>query len=654
MTITPQWKDELRARITLSGVIRRTTKLTKAGREWKACCPFHSENTPSFTVSDDKGFYHCFGCGAHGDVISWMIEQRGLSFMDAIKELAAEAGMEVPAPDPVAAQKAEQRASLIDVTTAAQDFFAGQLANENGRAARDYLEGRVFSAATLREFGFGYAPDDRQALARALSRFEDDMLVETGMRIRTDDPGSGSGTGGKTYDRFRGRVMLPIQDARGRVIAFGGRILGKRDGVAKYLNSPDTPLFDKGRTLYNLHRAAPAARQSGRVIVVEGYMDVVALAQAGFADAVAPLGTALTETQLEMLWRMVERPVLCFDGDSAGQKAAMRAIARALPLLKPARTLGIVRLPAGLDPDDLLREKGKQAMEALLAEPASLLETVWEYERDAQPLDSPEAKAGLKARLMEHTETIGDPDIRALYRREWLDRFSAFAYPPRPPRTAARAAPQRGAWQGGTARPAPLSPEARATLRRLIEGGARHSLSEAVIAGFLRHPQLIAPHVEALSRLARHDPKAAPAIESLIELSETLDSRGGKAISPAQGIPAPPVDNRYAFLREGTTPDEAREELAEAVALLVERPALEAALAATIDRFDSDPEGSFAEQVRLREQLTTVDERLKAFGRRKAAPAATDRDPAADAVGSDKTALAAGDTNDPPAAGARD
>jgi DNA primase len=343
---------------------------------------------------------------------------------------------------------------------------------------------------------------------------------------------------------------------------------------------------------------------------------------------------------------MVDRPILCFDGDAAGQKAAMRAIGRALPLLRPSRTLGIVRLPAGLDPDDLVRQKGPQAMEELLAQPASLLDTLWEYEREAHRLDSPESKAGLKARLMEHVDAIADQDIRSLYRRELLDRFSAFAYPPRPQ----RAPPRSGRWQGAQERPARLSPEARETLRRLVEGGARSSLMTAVIAGFVRHPGEIARHVEALSRLARHDPKAAPAIESLIELAETLDSRGGKAISLPQGIPAPPVDNRYAFLREGTTPDEAREELAEAVALLVERPALEAALAATIARFDSDPEGSFAEQVRLREQLTTVDERLKAFGRRKAAPVAIDRDPAAAADGSDETALA----EDPSAAGEMD
>ncbi len=607
MAITPQWKDELRARITLSSVIMRTTKLVKKGREWSACCPFHDEKTPSFYVNDQKQFYHCFGCGAHGDVISWMTEQRGLSFIDACKELAAEAGMEVPAPDPVAAKKAEKRAELVDVTSEAQDWFVQKLHLPEGREALEYLTRRGLKPQTLREFGFGYAPESKQALPGALPRFDEQMLVETGMRIRTDD--------GTTYDRFRGRVMLPIQDARGRVIAFGGRILGNRDGVAKYLNSPDTPLFDKGRTLYNLHRAAPASRQSGRVVVVEGYMDVVALAQAGIEDAVAPLGTALTEMQLEMLWRMVEVPILCFDGDAAGQKAAMRAVTRALPLLAPMRSLGILRLPTGLDPDDLIKQQGAGAMEKLLAEPASLLDFLWTYERDAQPLGSPEAKAGLKARLMEHVDTIEDRDIQSLYRRELLDRFSAFAYPPREPRKPM----QRGSWKDQRPVPRTLSPDARATLQRAMAGGQRTTLLNAVVAGLVRHPTEIRRHSESLIRLARLDPNATPAIESLIELAETLDSRDANAISEQQGIPAPPEDRSYAFLREGTPPGEAREELAEAVSLLALKPALESAMAATIARFDEDPEGCFAEQARLRQQLATVDERLKAFGRRKAA-----------------------------------
>ncbi|MFM7348729.1 MAG: DNA primase [Erythrobacter sp.] len=618
MAITPQWKDELRARITLSSLVQRSVKLTRAGREWKGCCPFHDEKTPSFYVNDQKAFYHCFGCGAHGDAISWMVDQQGLAFMDAIKELAGMAGMEVPAPDPIMAKKAEQRAGLIDVTEAAQRFFVESLAGPSGNAAREYLQRRGFSPATMREFGFGWAPDDRQALPRALSGFGEDMLEGAGMRAANEQ--------GERYDRFRGRVMLPIQDARGRVIAFGGRILDKREGVAKYLNSPDTELFDKGRTLYNLHRAAPASRQSGRVVVVEGYMDVIALANAGIADAVAPLGTALTEMQLEMLWRMVEVPVLCFDGDAAGQRAAMRAIARALPMLAPMRSLAIVRLPAGLDPDDLIKARGKGAMEELLAQPASLIDMLWEFERDAQPLATPEAKAGLKARLMAHVETIADPEIKSLYRRELSDRFSAFAYPPRPPRPAMQARPQpgqRGGWRGAPIPPPGLSEEARERLAAIMAGAQRQGLMAAVLAGLARYPGQIARHSEALSALARHDRQAAPVIESLFELAETLDSRVPVAIcTTTQGQPAPSADIRYAFLDEGTDPDAACEELAEAVSLLVERPALEAALAATIGRFDSDPEGSFAEQTRLRAQLIAVEERLKAFGRRKAAPLA--------------------------------
>ena len=613
MAITPQWKDELRARITLSSLVQRSVKLTRAGREWKGCCPFHEEKTPSFYVNDQKQFYHCFGCGAHGDAISWMVDHAGLQFMDAVKELAGMAGMEVPAPDPVMAKRAEQRASLIDVTEAAQRFFVDSLGSPGGSAAREYLARRGFSPAVMREFGFGWAPEDRQALPKALAQFGEDMLEGAGMRAANEQ--------GERYDRFRGRVMLPIQDARGRVIAFGGRILDKRDGVAKYLNSPDTDLFDKGRTLYNLHRAAPAARQSGRVVVVEGYMDVIALANAGIADAVAPLGTALTEMQLELLWRMVEVPVLCFDGDAAGQRAAMRAIARALPMLAPMRSLGIVRLPAGLDPDDLIKAQGKAAMERLLASPSNLIDTLWEFERDAQPLTTPEAKAGLKARLMAHVETITDPEIKGLYRRELGDRFSAFAYPPRPPRApfqpGQRGGP-KGAWRGASPQAQGLSEGARAQLTGIMAGGQRQGLLTAVLAGLARFPDQIARHAEAISVLARSNPEAAPVIESLFELAETLDSRGAVAICTSQGQPAPPADIRYAFLDEGNDPGAACEELAEAVSLLVERPALEAALAATIARFESDPEGSFAEQTRLRAQLMAVEERLKVFGRRKA------------------------------------
>ncbi|WP_128892527.1 DNA primase [Erythrobacter sp. HKB08] len=614
MALSPQWLDELRSRVTLSSVIMRTTKLQRAGREWKACCPFHDEKTPSFTVSDEKGFYHCFGCGAHGDVIRWMTDQRGLPFMDAVKELAAEAGMEVPAPDPRAAQRAEKRASLVDVTEAAQQWFVQQLASDAGARAREYLASRGFPAAILREFGFGYAPDNKQALKAGLANFDEAMLVESGMRIETEER--------EHYDRFRDRVMLPIQDMRGRVIAFGGRILGKREGVAKYLNSPDTPLFDKGRTLYNIHRAGPASRKTDRMVVVEGYMDVIALAAAGIEDAVAPLGTALTETQIGLLWRMVDAPVLCFDGDAAGQRAAMRAVTRALPLLRPGKTLRIVQLPSGLDPDDLIREKGRGAMEQLLDRPASMLDTLWQYELAAEPLGSPEAKAGLKARLLEHVDAIEDQDIRALYRRELLDKFSAYAFPRREKFGG------KQPWKKGAPQPAPgLTPDAARRLKQASGAASKTGLASAVVHGLARHPDQIDRHADVLSRFAEQDQSLAPAIDFLLDAAETLEHGGDSPILLPDGLVAPPDETRFAFLREGTDPKAARDALAEAVSLLVERPALDAALLAATARFETDPEGAFAEQQRLLKRKLDFERRLgQMVGERAASAARSDSD----------------------------
>ena len=323
MTLSPVFLDELRARTVLSAVIAPSVKLLRAGREWKACCPFHNEKTPSFTVNDDKGFYHCFGCGAHGDAIRFLTDNRGMQFMDAVKELAVKAGLEVPAPDPQARERAERAATLTDVMAEVAKWYFEQLQGIAGADAREYLKRRAIDAATIQRFGFGLAPDSRTALKRALEKLGEDKLVETGMLIKPDEPGK------DTYDRFRGRLMIPIRDPRGRVIGFGGRILG--DGEPKYLNSPDTPLFDKGRTLYNIDRAGPASRSAKRLIVVEGYMDVIALDRAGISEAVAPNGTAVTEAQLERMWRLDPSPIMCFDGDSAGQKAAIRAAIRALP-----------------------------------------------------------------------------------------------------------------------------------------------------------------------------------------------------------------------------------------------------------------------------------------------------------------------------------
>lgn len=605
MALSPQWLDELRARTTLSALIGRTTKIQKAGREWKACCPFHNEKTPSFTINDEKGFYHCFGCGAHGDAIRWMADQLGMDFMDAVKELAAGAGMDVPAPDPRAAKQAEERASLIDVTSAAQQWFVDNLGSVDGARARDYLASRGFSARTVSEFGFGFAPESRTALKGALSQFDEPMLIEAGLRIAVD--------GRDPYDRFRGRLMLPIQDARGRVIAFGGRILDSVGTDApKYLNSPDTPLFDKGRTLYNHHRASAAARKAGRVVVVEGYMDVIALADAGIGEAVAPMGTALTEQQIELLWRIADVPVLCFDGDAAGQRAAMRAIERALPMLRPGHSLGIVRLPSGLDPDDVLNKHGRAAMEKLLGEPASLLDTLWEHEKAAAPLSTPEEKAGLKQRLLNHVDQIGHPDIAALYRRELLDRYSAFAFPPRAARPQGQAGKpgSRRSWQDRRG-PAPSSPQSLAALQRFIDGNRRDQLANGVLAGLARYPDQIDRHAEALMTMHGIDPALQDSIDLLLEATGNLEHGESEAIFGKLDISSGKAVKHFAFLADDAQPGQAREDLAEAVSLLVERPALERALAAATERFaQSFDDEAFAEQQRLRKRKLAFEQRL--------------------------------------------
>jgi DNA primase len=327
MTLSTAWLDELRARTLLSSVIAPSVKLIRAGREYKACCPFHDEKTPSFTVNDEKGFYHCFGCGAHGDAIRFLTDQRGLPFMDAVKELAAKAGMDVPAPDPKAKERAERAASLTDVMAACQTWYRRAAAGHRRRCRpRLSRQPRHRRREPSQASASAWLPT-AATRSSARSHLGEDKLVETGMLIKPDQ--------GESYDRFRGRLMIPIRDARGRVIAFGGRILG--EGEPKYLNSPDTPLFDKGRTLYNLDRAGPASRQAKRLIVVEGYMDVIGCHRAGIDEVVAPNGTAVTEAQLERMWRLDPAPILCFDGDSAGRKAAIRAAARASDSGRSAR-----------------------------------------------------------------------------------------------------------------------------------------------------------------------------------------------------------------------------------------------------------------------------------------------------------------------------
>ena len=617
MSLSPQWLDELRARVTLSTLIGKTVKIQKAGREYKACCPFHNEKTPSFTINDEKGFYHCFGCGAHGDAIRWMTDHRGLPFMEAVKELAATAGLEVPAPDPQAAKKAEQAATLHDVMAAAQDWFVEQLLGIEGAEARAYLKKRGITPATLKTFGFGYSPDARGRLKDALKSHGEPRLIEAGMLI---DPDGADDDGGKTrkresYDRFRGRLMIPIRDARGRVIAFGGRILGA--GEPKYLNSPDTPLFDKGRTLYNLDRASPAARQSGRVIVVEGYMDVIALAQAGFGEAVAPLGTALTEHQIERLWKMVEVPILCFDGDAAGQKAAIRAAMRALPLLRPGHSLAFATLPPGQDPDDLVRAQGPGAFEAILQNAEPLVERLWKHEVASAPLNTPEERAGLKQRLRDIAVQIGHDDVRALYGQAFRERLDALFFT-RKQNAAPFPARDRKAWRKGDFRPIyePVSGEVRAIGSTGLEG----ILLNGVISGLLRYPAEIRSHMEELSHLVIADPEMGRMMEILLSSAmqqEILDTQAlltilgqGELYNNARGLLRADALN-FTFTRKDADPERACRDLGEAIRVMVAGPEIEGALAEATRRMsESFDEASFARQQKLREMKADHEKRL--------------------------------------------
>jgi DNA primase len=608
MSLTAAFLDELRARTLLSALIGRTTKLQRAGREFRACCPFHNEKTPSFYVNDEKGFYHCFGCSAHGDAIRWMTDQRGLPFMDAVKELAAAAGMEVPAPDPRAAEKAERADTLHDAMAQAQRWFAEQLDGIAGAGARAYLDGRGITEPTRRAFGLGFAPESRGKLRTALKAAGDPLLVDAGLLIQVEEK--------EPYDRFRDRLMIPIRDPRGRVIAFGGRIIGQ--GEPKYLNSPDTPLFDKGRTLYNLDKAAAASRKSGRVIVVEGYLDVIALAQVGIGEAVAPLGTALTEAQLERLWRMVEVPILCFDGDSAGQKAGVRAAMRALPLLAPGRSLAFLTLPPGQDPDDLVRAGGAAVFEALLANPEPLVDRLWRHALEEGPLSTPEQRAGLRKRLSEIAQTIGDSDVRQQYQAEFRERFES--------RFLTRKRDQGGA--PGTRRdstrrgfgayepPRPASSAARG----VSAGGIDRVLAKGVAAGLLRFPDEIARHMEALTALRFHDPVLGRLMAALIDVAiadQTLDpgrlstilalseyNDVARELLRADSLP-------FSFTRKDAEPEKARADLGEAIQVMVSRPEVDAALKEATGRLQArfDDE-TFAEQQRLLGLRNEVERRL--------------------------------------------
>lgn len=608
MSLTPQFLDELRARTALSTLIGRQVKLIRAGREWKACCPFHQEKSPSFTVNDEKGFYHCFGCGAHGDAIRYLTDARGLPFMDAVKELADAAGIEVPAPDPRARERADRAAGLHEVMDAAACWFAEQLDGIDGAPARAYLERRGITEAASRKFGFGFAPDSRNRLKSALRDIPVEKLIEAGLLIA---PEAESGESAREpYDRFRGRLMIPIRDQRARTIAFGGRILG--EGEPKYLNSPDTPLFDKGRTLFNVDRAGAASRATDRLILVEGYMDVIALDQAGIGEAVAPLGTALTESQLERCWRLVRTPILCFDGDAAGQKAAVRAALRALPHIGPGRSLAFVTLPLGQDPDDLLRDKGRSALEALVEKAEPLVDRLWRHESEAESLATPEQKAGLRRRLLDHVATIQDPDVRDQYRAELLDRFGTLTRP------------ARQEWRPGNRgkhdlRFAPAR-RASAQTKAVGTGSVGTQLSRSVMLGLTRFPEVIAAHSQAIAALPLPDRRTARLRDILLDgamMHGELDRQSLNTIlASADAVPLMEELRleqglAFSFTRRDADPERALRDLVLVIDTLAARPGLDAALAAATARLkEKGEEVAFVEQQRLRAARDEADRQL--------------------------------------------
>ncbi|MBB5048408.1 DNA primase [Rhodopseudomonas rhenobacensis] len=517
MRFTPQFLDELRARLPVSEVVGRRVKLKKAGREWKGLSPFQQEKSPSFTVNDQKGFYHDFSSGKHGDIISFVMETDGCGFTEAVERLAQMAGVPLPAVTPDAARQEQRRKSLYDVMDLAAKFFADTLASRLGARARGYLADRAMSPATQLKFRLGYAPGERFALKEHLGKLGipvDDM-VEAGLLIAGEDIPV-------PFDRFRDRVMFPITDVRGRVIAFGGRALEK-DVPAKYLNSPETPLFHKGDNLYNLAVARAAAHDGAPLIVVEGYVDVIAMVGAGYAATVAPLGTALTENQLQLLWKMADEPILCFDGDKAGQKAAWRAADMALPHLAPGKSLRFALLPEGQDPDDLARSGGRAAIEEVIGSARGLADVLWTREIQSGSFATPERRAALEARINELTNGIRDEVLRRYYRQDMAERLRA-AFAPQGGfggrgGYAARGGPRAGGFGGESGRGFPqrsaFTPGAAGRIQPRFGRGAASAGSQTIN----RSPYQVASPDLASSPIMRGQRSAISRREALILLT---------------------------------------------------------------------------------------------------------------------------------------
>ncbi|MCI5046626.1 MAG: DNA primase, partial [Aquisalinus sp.] len=537
---SPDFLDELRARLRASDVIGRYVKLQKKGREWCGLSPFTNEKTPSFYVNDEKARYFDFSSGKSGDIVGFLMDGQKLTFVEAVTRLAEEAGMEIPQDTPQQREREQKSKGVIEACEAAAAFFTSSLQRLDGRKAADYLELRQVPGALQAKFGLGYAPASRSALKDYLINkdFAPGLLVEAGLLIQPDD-------GGAPYDRFRDRLMFPILDGRGRVIAFGGRALEK-NVQAKYLNSPETPVFHKGHVLYNYMQARRAAaempKETGQpLIVCEGYMDVIALAGAGFGNAVAPLGTALTENHIKLLWRACDEPILCFDGDRAGRQAAHRSIDRVLPELKPGKSLRFAFMPEGQDPDDFIKEKGAAAFREILDAAMPLADVLWDREKDAKPLNTPERVAAFRSHLRNLVKGIGDKDVRNAYGAYFLERLSPqqSGAPSRPAMMPSR---KGGFGKKFPYQPAPTASPALKT-QRTGQSNSVWTREALLVLTLVNHPELFERLEEKILDLQLADPQLSGLLQQVIliissdpELDREGVARHISKVAACQGV----------------------------------------------------------------------------------------------------------------------
>ncbi|GGC82534.1 DNA primase [Chelatococcus reniformis] len=552
MRFPPSILDEIKMRLPVTAVVGKRVRLIKAGREWKGLSPFNAEKTPSFFVNDDKQRYFDFSSGKNGDIFTFVMETEGLSFNEAVERLAAEAGIALPQLTADDARREERRQGLHEALELAAAFFEAELGGSRGGRARAYLDGRELGPDVRSRFRLGYAPADRFALRDYLASkgFGREPMIDAGLLVSGDDIAV-------PYDRFRDRVMFPIADARGRIVAFGGRAMAA-DVQPKYLNSPETPLFHKGSLLYNFHQARKTARggpvssgpaDTAAIVVVEGYVDVIAMTRAGLPQAVAPLGTALTQEQLGLLWRAADAPTLCFDGDRAGRRAAYRAIDLALPLLTPGKSVNFALLPEGQDPDDLLRDGGAAAVRAVVAAARPLVELLWAREAEATPLDTPDQRAALEHRVREIINSIQDETVRRHYRAEMNGRIAALIPDSRGPtrrsgynqgRAGRDSRPAAGGFRRGLGTSvgagAPL--RASAALSRhplfLRTKPADEPREALILLVLLAHPRLLARHCEELAEIEFTGAETRKLAAQLIDCAASHHDEGGP--DPADGL----------------------------------------------------------------------------------------------------------------------